>query len=391
MSIPLLPKREPEVNPAPSEWCGVKGNHIIPVCAPDIGARERRYLLQAFDSSWISASGDFVKRFEDAFAREISHTRYAVAVNSGTSAVHIALAVLGIVSGDEVILPTFTMIATVNAVTYCRATPVLVDSDPEDWNIDVSKIEEKITKKTKAIIAVHTYGMPADMEAIQAIAKKYKLYVIEDASEAHGGEYKGKRVGGIGDVGAFSLYANKLVTTGEGGVITTNDPEIAKRARLLRNHAFSPDRHFWHKEIGFGYKMTNLQAAVGLGQVERFDELFAKKQAVAVAYRSGIAGVSGILLPPEKEGFVNSHWMFGILVDRKKFGIDKNELREKLAAGGIETRSFFVPIHVQPVYRRLFTGQKFPIAEGLCRDGLYLPSFTTLTQQDIDRVVETIL
>lgn len=380
MSIPLLPKREPEV----------KGNHIIPVCAPDIGARERQYLMAAFDSSWISASGDFVKRFEDAFARIVSKTRYAVAVNSGTSALHIALASLGLGPGDEVILPTFTMIATVNAVTYCGATFALVDSDPEDWNIDVSKIEEKITRKTKAIIAVHTYGMPADMDKIMAIARRHKLFVIEDASEAHGAEHKGKRVGGIGDVGAFSLYANKLVTTGEGGIVTTNDPGVAKRARLLRNHAFSPDRHFWHKEIGFGYKMTNLQAAVGLGQVVRFSELFAKKQTVAVAYRSGLAGVSGILLPPEKEDFVNSHWMFGILVRRKKFGIDRDALRKRLASRGIETRSFFVPIHVQPVYQHLFKDGVYPAAEALCREGLYLPSSTTLTKKETDRVVETI-
>lgn len=374
----------------PEKESEVKGKHSIPVCSPDIGARERRYLLQAFDSSWISSSGDFVKRFEDAFAREISHTRYAVAVNSGTSALHVALAVLGIGPGDEVILPTFTMIATVNAVTYCGATPTLVDSDPEDWNIDVSKIEEKITRKTKAIIAVHTYGMPADMDKIITIARKRKLFVVEDASEAHGGEYKGKRVGGIGDVGAFSLYANKLVTTGEGGIVTTNDPGVAKMARLLRNHAFSPDRHFWHKEIGFGYKMTNLQAAVGVGQVERFEELFAKKQVVAALYRNGLAGISGITLPPEKTDYINTHWMFGILVDRKKFGIDKNQLRERLAFQGIETRSFFVPIHVQPVYQHLFKDGVYPVAEALCREGLYLPSSTTLIKKDIGRVVKAI-
>lgn len=374
MSIPLLPKREPEV----------KGNHVIPVCAPDIGERERRYLLQAFDSSWISSSGDFVKRFEDAFAKTVSKTRYAVAVNSGTSALHVTLASLGIRPGDEVILPTFTMIATINAVIYCGATPVLVDADSDTWNIDVSKIEEKITKKTKAIIVVHTYGMPADMDKIITIARKRKLFVVEDASEAHGGEYKGKRVGGIGDVGAFSLYANKLVTTGEGGIVTTNDPGVAKRARLLRNHAFSPDRHFWHKETGFGYKMTNLQAAVGVGQIERFEELFAKKQMVAALYRNDLAGISGITLPPEKTDYINTHWMFGILV------ADKNKLRRRLAARGIETRSFFVPIHVQPVYQHLFKDGVYPTAERLCRDGLYLPSFTTLTKKDIGRVVKAI-
>ena len=185
-------------------------------------------------------------------------------------------------------------------------------------------------------------------------------------------------------MGAFSLYANKLVTTGEGGIVTTNDPEMARRVRLLRNHAFSEDRHFWHKEIGFGYKMTNLQAAVGLGQVERFDQLFVKKQAVAALYRKGLAGIPGLTLPPEKPDCSNSHWMFGILV------ADKNRLRRQLAARGIETRSFFVPIHVQPVYRQLFAGEGYPVAETLCRDGLYLPSSTTLLKKDIERVVRTI-
>ena len=374
----------------PSQEPKLKGKVIIPVCAPDIGARERRYLLAAFDSSWISASGDFVKRFEDAFAKAVSKTRWAVAVNSGTSALHVALAALGLGPGAEVILPTFTMIATINAVTYCGATPVLVDAHPETWNMDASKIEKKITKKTKAIIAVHTYGMPCDMDRIMAIAGKYKLFVVEDASEAHGAEIKRRRVGGIGDVGAFSLYANKLVTTGEGGIVTTNDPGVANRARLLRNHAFSPDRHFWHKEIGFGYKMTNLQAAVGLGQVERFDQLFAKKQAVAASYRTGFSGITGLTLPPECLNYTNTHWMFGILVDRKKFPMDKNELRKHLAAQGIETRSFFVPILVQPVYQHLFKDEVYPAAETLCRDGLYLPSSTTLIKKDIERVVRAI-
>lgn len=383
-------KRIKENSWLPREEPTLQGKNIIPVCAPDIGKKERRYLMAAFDSSWISASGDFVKRFEDAFAKEISHTSYAVAVNSGTSALHLCLAALGIGPGDEVILPTFTMIATANSVAYCRATPVLVDADPETWNMDVSRVEEKITKKTKAIIAVHTYGMPADMEEIMAIARKHKLFVVEDASEAHGAEIGSRRVGGIGDVGAFSLYANKLLTTGEGGVVTTNDPAIARRARLLRNHAFSEGRHFWHREIGFSYKMTNLQASIGLAQVERFDELFAKKQVIAAAYRAGLAGVPGLTLPPEKEGFANSHWMFGVLVDRHGFGMDKDELRKKLAARGIETRSFFVPIHTQPVYRRLFAGQRYPVAERLCRDGLYLPSGTTLTNNDIERVIEAV-
>lgn len=368
----------------------LKGSNRVMVCEPNLGKLEKKYLNAAYDSSWLSSAGSFVTRFEQSFAKTISHTRTAIAVNSGTSALHLAIASLEIGPSDEIILPAFTMIATINAVTYCGAKPVLVDADPMTWNIDVKKIQQAITPRTKAIIVVHTYGAMADMSPILAIAKKYQLLIIEDAAEAHGAMYKGKQAGSIGDVAAFSLYANKLITTGEGGILTTNNPKIASRAKLLRNHAFTEERHFWHKVVGFGYRMTNLQAAIGLAQVERFDELFSAKRRNAAVYTTLLSGIPGITLPYEAPNTTHSYWMYGILVDKKRFGMDKNELRRHLADHGIETRGFFVPMHQQPAYRNQFKGLRFSVAEMLCRDGLYLPSSTTLTTKQIQRISDVI-
>lgn len=360
------------------------------VCEPNLGKLERKYLMRAFDSSWISSAGSFVTRFEEAFAKTVSRSRAGIAVNSGTSALHLAIASLGIKPGDEIILPTFTMIATINAVTYCGAKPILIDADPKTWNIDPTKIEKVITSRTKAIIVVHTYGAPADMDPIIALSKKHNLWLIEDAAEAHGAIYKGKVAGSIGDVAAFSLYANKLVTTGEGGIVTTSNTKIAERVRLLRNHAFTEDRHFWHEVVGYGYRMTNLQAAVGLAQVERFTELFAAKRSNAALYSKLLSGIPGITLPYESANTTHSYWMYGILINKKGFAMDKNQLRRHLANHGIETRSFFIPMHLQPAYRNQFEGLRFPVSESLGRDGLYLPSSTTLTAKEIAHICDVI-
>lgn len=376
----ILPPREPRL----------RGPKIIPVCEPNIATKELQYVTSVVSSSWISSEGDDVEKFEKKFAHTVSKTRYAVAVNSGTSALHIALAALGIGPGDEVVLPVFTMIATVNAVTYCGATPVIVDADPVSWNMDTSLIETKITKKTKAILAVHVYGLPADMDIIARLAKKYRLWVVEDAAEAQGASFHGYAVGGIGDVAAFSLYANKTVTTGEGGVAVTNNTHIAKRLKLLRNHAFTEERHFWHTMVGFGYRMTNMQAAIGLAQVERFYSFFRLKRSHAYLYKKLLRDIPGLTFPDEPRDVVNGYWMFGVLVDASRFGMDKNTLRAYLAAHGIETRSFFIPIHLQPVYRRFFRNESFPVAERLCRDGLYLPSSTKLTSRDVAFIARTI-
>ena len=282
------------------------------------------------------------------------------------------------------------MIASINPVSYCGAKAVLVDADARTWNIDGSRIEEKISEKTKAIIAVHVYGLPADMSEILSLAKKYKLWVIEDAAEAHGARYHGQKAGSIGDVGAFSLYANKLITTGEGGMVTTNNYRLNERSRTLVNSAFSPERHFWHKMIGFGYRMTNLQAAVGVGQTERFDYFFGKKQQIAGWYKEKLEKIPGVGFQSVPLKTVHSHWMNAVLIDRRRFGINRNKLRRYLAQNGIETRSFFVPIHLQPVYYRVYRNERFPVAEKLCRDGLYLPSSTRLTEQNVDRIARLI-
>ena len=378
----ILPSKEPELIP------NNPFQRIIPVCEPLLDEKEEKHVLECLRSGWISSLGREVDEFEEKFARKVG-AKYGVAVTSGTAALHLALYTLGIGEKDEVIIPTFTMIATANAVRYCGAKPVLIDSEPYTWNIDVEKIEEKITSRTRAIMPIHTYGHPCDMDKILEIAQKYDLWVIEDAAEAHGAEYKGKKAGSIGDCACFSFYANKIVTTGEGGIVTTNNREIYERARNLRGHAFSEERHFWHRLLGFNYRMTNLQAAIGLGQLEKFEELVGKRIENAQLYSSLLKDIKGLELPPETPGIKNVFWMYGIRV-KKDFGVSRDELREKLAKKGIETRTFFIPIHLQPIYWKEYLEEEFPVAEMLCKEGLYLPSSSGLSKEEIYFIVECI-
>jgi perosamine synthetase len=369
----ILPRENPPLK---------KGRYgkIVPVCEPKLAGNELKYVTACIKSNWISSAGHFVAKFENAF-KKFCGTRYAVACSSGTAALHLALAALGIQKGDEVIIPDFTMIATPNAATYLGAKPVPVDADPLTWNIDVSKIESKITRKTRAIVVVHTYGLPCDMDKILSIARKHHLFVVEDAAEAHGATYKGKRVGNLGDIASFSFYGNKIITTGEGGMVTTNKKALAEKTRTLRDHAFSPERHFWHKYMGYNYRMTNLQAAVGLAQAEKLRELVRTRIRNAKYYIKFLKGIKGIRLPYKTKGINNVYWMFSVLIE-KEFGISRDRLREFLAGQGIETRTFFIPIHLQPIYSRETKG-RFPVSEELCRKGIYLPSGSTLTRKDI--------
>lgn len=363
---------------------------MIHVCEPNIGKKEFEYVKKCFETNWISSQGPFVIEFEKKFA-QYCEAKYGTSATNGTTALHLACATLGIGPGDEVLLPTFTMIASPNSVIYTGARPVWVDSEMETWNMDVSKLEEKITKKTKAIMVVHTYGHPIDMDPIIEIAQKHDLKVIEDAAESHGALYKGKKVGGIGDIGCFSFYANKLLTTGEGGMITTNNEEYSELSHTLMNHAFSKERHFWHKHVGFNYRLTNLQAAIGLAQLERADELLKLKLSVAKRYTKALQGVNGITTPPQASWAKNTYWMYGILVDKKKFGISKDDLMKKLEKKGIETREFFIPMHVQPIYKQMgLDGGNYPVAEKLNNEGLYLPSGTLLTDEQINFICDTI-
>ncbi|MCB0250667.1 MAG: DegT/DnrJ/EryC1/StrS family aminotransferase [Anaerolineae bacterium] len=388
----IIPAKDPEVRisyrPIP-DFDRPSARSIIPVCEPTLDGNELKYVQQAVETNWISSAGGFIRDFEARFAEECG-AKYGIACANGTVALHLALATLGLEPGDEVIIPAFTMIATINAVTYCGATPVLVDNELDFWQMDVEDVARKITPRTKAIIPVHIYGHPVDMDALNELACRHGITVIEDAAEAHGAEYKGRRTGGLGAAAAFSFYGNKILTTGEGGMITTNDQDIARLAWNLRDHAFSSERHFWHKFVGFNYRMTNLQAAVGLAQVERLNELVAARRRNAAHYTSLLRDIPGITTPPEAPWAKNVFWMYGIMVERDSFGMNRDQLRSVLADNGIETRTFFIPMHCQPVYWNTFKGQRFPVAERLCRDGFYLPSSSSLTVGEIERVAAVI-
>ena len=361
-------------------------NNFIPVCEPVVGKTEEKYVTEALRTNWISSKGKYVDEFAQKFA-EFCDVKYCILTTSGTTALHLALAALGIGSGDEVIVPAFTMAATAFAVCYVGATPVLVDSELETGNIDVSKIEEKITPKTKAIIPVHIYGHPCDMTPIMRLARRYGLFVIEDAAEAHGAEYKGKRCGGIAHLGCFSFYANKIITMGEGGAVVTNNKRIAERLKLLVDLAHSPKKRFSHIALGFNYRLTNLQAAVGVGQLKQVRKFISARRRNARLYTRLLKDVNGLRLPVEKDGVKNVYWMYGVVVE-KTFGLTRDELMEALAQKGIGTRAFFIPMHRQPVFKKmgLFRGEKYPVAEELGRQGLYLPSGSGLTRDQIEYI-----
>jgi len=373
----LAPGPEPTLFPCSN---GPRRGRTYPVAETRLAGNERRYLNECVDSNWISSRGPFLERFERAFAQQAG-CEYGVACANGTVALHLSLAALGLAPGDEVIAPTFTMIATANAVRYTGAALRLVDADPVDGNIDPDQVEAAVTPRTRAVIVVHTYGHPARMDRLCELAARHGIALIEDAAEAHGAEFAGRRAGGMGLAGAFSFYANKIITTGEGGMVTTNDPELAAVARRLRDHAFSPERHFWHEYLGFNYRMTNLQAAVGLAQTERLDEILAARRRLRDAYDRGLRGVPGLVLPTEATGVRNVFWMYALRVT-PALGLGRDELRQELARRGVETRTFFVPMHLQPIYFEQFRGQRFPVAEALGASGLYLPTSEALDEAD---------
>jgi len=376
-----IPDPEPELVPGPS-------GRTLRVAETLLDGNELRYLTEAVETNWVSSAGRFVGRFEAEFAAAAG-CRYGVACSSGTTALHLALAAAGLGPGDEVIVPTFTMIASANAIGYVGARAVLVDADPESWNLDIAKVIESISPRTRAIMVMHTYGHTVDMDAVSRVAGANDLVVVEDAAEAHGATYHGRPAGSLGTVAAFSFYGNKIITTGEGGMVTTDDERIAATARELRDHAFSRERHFWHGFRAFNYRMSNLQAAVGLAQTERLNELVAARRRIAGWYREALAGLPGLELPPQHPGHEDASWVFACLVD-DGFGCSRDELRRYLAAEGIETRTFFVPIHLQPAYLHDHRGRHHPVAERLGRTGLYLPSGPMLSREDVAAVADAI-
>jgi perosamine synthetase len=375
----LLPAPEPPLSPCPD---GPRQGGVYRVAETKLDGNERRYLNECLDSNWISSQGAFVERFEAAFAPQAG-CAFAVACSSGTAALHLTLASLGIGPGDEVIVPTFAMIAVANSVRYTGATVALADVEPSYFNIDPGSVEAAITPRTRALIVVHTYGHPAQMGRLRDLAGMHRLHLIEDAAEAHGAELGGARVGGLGIAGTFSFYANKIITTGEGGMVTTNDAALATTMRRLRGHAFSSDVHFFHEHVGYNYRMSNLQAAVGLAQTERFPAAAAARRRLREAYEDRLRAIPGLSLPTEAAEARSAFWVYHVRVGRA-FGCSRDALRDELARRGIETRTFFIPIHLQPPYSPRFYGRRFPVAENLCRDGLYLPSSEALGEHDID-------
>ena len=358
----------------------------FPVAEPKLGDAELRYVSECVLTGWVSSAGKFVKRFEEQFA-EFCGTKYGISSSSGTTALHLSLVALGIGSGDEVIVPSFTFISTANAVTFTGAKPVFVDSEPNTWNINPVEIKKAVTAKTKAIIPVHVYGHPANMDTILDIARECNLAVVEDAAEAHGALYKGEKVGSFGDMGIFSFYGNKIITTGEGGMIVTDNEELAEKMRVLRDHGMDPKRRYWHSVLGYNYRMTNIQAALGVAQMERINQIIKQKRINATLYSKGLQDIPGITLPPEAVWAKNIYWLYSILIDEEEFGMSSKELGEQLQERGIETRPTFPPVHQQPIYN---TGQNLPVCEKMSNCGLSLPSSVNLNGDEIGKITQQI-
>lgn len=371
---------------------------FISVCEPLLLGNEKRYITDAIDTGWVSSAGKYIPLFEDAFA-EFCGVKHATAVSNGTNAIHLALKALGVGPGDEVIVPDFTMICSALPVCYLGAMPVFVDAEPITWNIDPTKIAEKLSPKTKAIMVVHIYGHPCDMTPIREIAKQYDLKIIEDAAEAHGAEYRGKKCGALGDIAAFSFFANKVVTAGEGGMVITDSDELIERSRYYKDLCFpsTGERTYFHEDIGFQYRLSNLQAAIGCAQVEKINDYIEMRRRNNSLYRKYLRDIDGIVFQPERAGCKNIYWMNAAILDSDSLGVDRDSLMGKLAEHGIQTRKFFVPMHMQPALQKYGcdTNGTYPVSDWLSTNGLYFPSGSGLIEDDIqlvcDCVKETII
>lgn len=366
-------------------------NDFIPVNEPLLSGNEKKYLLECIDTGWISSEGPFVHQFEEKFAVRVGR-QHGIAVANGSGALDIAVQALQLGVGDEVIMPTFTIISCAASIVRAGATPVLVDSDPETWNMDVNQVAEKITSKTRAILVVHIYGLPVDMEPIIELARKFGLKIIEDAAEMHGQTYKGKPCGSFGNISTFSFYPNKHITTGEGGMLVCDSPELAERCRDLRNLCFQAKKRFVHEELGWNYRMTNMQAALGVAQLERLDEFVGIKRAMGRIYTTLLKDVAALQFPLDQTEYAeNIYWVFGVVLD-DSIRFNAEEAMKRLAAKGIGTRPFFWPMHEQPVFRKmgLFAGDHFPVAERLARRGFYLPSGLALSERQRERVISAV-
>ena len=372
---------------------------MIPVNEPVLGTRDLEYVIDCVRTGWISSAGKYIDEFEHRWA-DFCGRRYGIAVSNGTVALQLATVSLGIEPGDEVIMPSFTIISCVLAVLYAGGVPVLVDSDPRTWCMDTNEVEDKISSRTRAIMPVHIYGHPVDMDPILGLADKHGLAVIEDAAEAHGAQYlshrdstesRWRRCGGMGTLSCFSFYANKLITTGEGGMVLTDDPALAAKARSLRNLCFDAERRFCHEDLGFNFRLTNIQAALGVAQIDRIDEIVEHKRWMGEEYSRRLRDQPGLQLPIEEPWARSVYWMYGVVLNEAT-GIDAREFARRLKEHGVDTRPFFLGMHEQPALQRLglFEGERYPLAERISRQGLYLPSGLSLSESELAQVCESV-
>lgn len=375
----------------------MKNTPFIPVCEPTLRGREEEYVIDALRSTWIGSGGKYLDRLHTEFPDYLG-SKFGTSTTNGTTALHLALLALGIKAGDEVILPDYTMIASAFAICYTGAKPVFVDCRRDSWNINIDLIEENITKKTKAIMVVHLYGLPCEMDSIIELAGKYDLLIIEDAAEAHGSEFKGKKCGTFGDIAAFSFYSNKNITSGEGGFVVSNNEGIYKECLYYKNLCFPLDkgRVYQHDHIGYNFRMTNLQAAIALAQLERIEDLITCRRENAYLYNKNLKELEGITLPIEPEGYKNTYWMYSILIE-DEFGPDRDEVMTALRQNNIDSRPFFIPMHRQKSLADfgcrdtgVVADEKFPVSCDISKRGLYLPSSSHLTKEQIQYICETV-
>ena len=364
---------------------------LVPVNEPLLDGREKDYIIECLDTGWISSEGTFVERFEQQFAARVGRG-FGIAVCNGSAALEAAVAALGIGPGDEVILPTFTIISCAAAIIRAGATPVLIDSHQQTWNMDVDQVADNISRRTKAIMAVHIYGLPVDMEPLLALAQERGLHIIEDAAEVIGQTYKGRPCGSFGDISTFSFYSNKHVTTGEGGMIVTDDEALARKCRSLRNLCFQPEKRFVHNDLGWNMRMTNLQAAIGLAQLERLDRHIDRKRRMGRRYTELLEETSGLQLPVSNTNYAeNIYWVYGVILE-EQVAFAAREAMSKLGHLNIATRPFFWPMHEQPVFQKmgLFHASSFPVAERMARRGFYIPSGLALSNQQMEQTVSAL-
>lgn len=369
----------------------MSGSGFIPVNEPLLDGNEKKYLNECLDTGWISSEGPFIKQFEEKFAARMNR-RHGIAVSNGTAALDAAIEALGIGPGDEVIMPSFTIISCIGQIVRSGAVPVLVDSNPDTWNMNVHEIEEKISARTKAIMVVHIFGLPVDMDPVLDIAKRHGLSILEDAAQMHGQQYKGMPCGSFGDISTFSFYPNKHITTGEGGMIVTNNEQLAEDCRSLRNLCFQPQRRFVHERLGWNLRMTNMQAALGLAQLERLDEFVMRKRRMGNRYTELLSDLKSIQLPLLKTDYAeNIFWVYGVVLEEST-GLDAETVMTRLAKKGIGTRPFFYPMHQQPILKQMgfFSDVELPVAESLYKRGFYIPSGMALNNEQLEHVAEAL-